>query len=312
MIVKVYSTQMGEREVETSAQTWGELKNDLRDQNISYDKMKSVIGESKLTLEADAATLPVAGFTLFLMPKKTKAGADDINTMSYKEIRAAIKRIVNKTPDTKNHFNEGKNYTTKGTEVLRDLLASFSGVTLEPRVEAKTKKKAKKSKVKKSKVKSKSKEVKAKKMKALFGEIAVYDEPRVQAVEQEEVVEENLVPYELRKVQECVKVIEKEVADLLLLGNENFEANTEAGLELLCLNLDAITDGLKDYQDNFTFYLQKKLDAIAEQERIEAENIRLAEEERLAEQARQEAEQAKKAEIDSKFDDMRDLFPDIA
>jgi hypothetical protein len=74
MNVKVFSTQMGERIVETSARTWGELQADLDSQGIGYQKMKAVIGENKLTLEADGAMLPTQGFTLFLMNKKTKAG----------------------------------------------------------------------------------------------------------------------------------------------------------------------------------------------------------------------------------------------
>ena len=143
MIVKVYSTQMGEKSVETSATTWGQLQNDLSKNGISYSGMKSVIGESKLTLEADAAILPTEGFTLFLMPKKTKAGAIDINTAGYKDLRAEICTILNggKNEPAKTHFNEGKNYTTKGTEELRGLLASWKGVTLAP-VEAVAKKKS--------------------------------------------------------------------------------------------------------------------------------------------------------------------------
>jgi hypothetical protein len=141
MIVKVYSTQMGEKSVETSATTWGQLQNDLNREGITYNGMKSVIGESKLTLEADAAILPTTGFTLFLMPKKTKAGAD-INTIGYKELRAEICTILSATggENAKAHFNVGKNYTTKGTEELRGLLATWKGITLVP-VEAPAKKK---------------------------------------------------------------------------------------------------------------------------------------------------------------------------
>jgi hypothetical protein len=145
MKVKVFSTQMGEKELETNATTWGALQSDLKKKGISFSKMKAVIGETKLTLEADGAMLPVAGFTLFLMNKKTKAGQDDVNLMSYKELRGTIKILVNSDDKGKAFFNEGKNYTTKGTEVLRGLLASFRGEKLVP-VETKTKKKAKKSK----------------------------------------------------------------------------------------------------------------------------------------------------------------------
>ena len=65
---------MGEKIIETEATIWGELKTALSENGVSYEKMKAVIGETKLTLEADNALLPTEGFTLFLMNKKTKAG----------------------------------------------------------------------------------------------------------------------------------------------------------------------------------------------------------------------------------------------
>ena len=128
MLVKVFSTQMGEREVETNATTWGDLQNDLKKQSIGFSKMKAVIGETKLTLEADGAMLPAQGFTLFLMNKKTKAGGTDVSSLSYKELRKTINVILKMDEDAKDHFNEGKNYTTKSTPILREMLESYSGV----------------------------------------------------------------------------------------------------------------------------------------------------------------------------------------
>jgi hypothetical protein len=125
MKVKVYSTQMGEKEIETSAQDWGGLQQELKRNGISYSGMKSVIGETKHTLEVDSAGIPQTDFTLFLMPVKTKSGicADcDPDVMSYKELRGSIKDILDGDETAKSHFNSnGKNYTTKSTVDLREL-----------------------------------------------------------------------------------------------------------------------------------------------------------------------------------------------
>ena len=74
MKIKVYSTHMGEREVESTAQTWGDLQLDLTKNNIKYDNMKAVIGETKLSMDSVTSQVPRENFTLFLMPMKTKSG----------------------------------------------------------------------------------------------------------------------------------------------------------------------------------------------------------------------------------------------
>lgn len=122
--VKVFSTQMGEKQVDANVSTWGELKDVLSNNGISYSGMKAVIGETKVTLESSSAQLPEGDFTLFLMPKKTKSGVDH-SGLGYREIRARIKDILEENPDAKDHFNQGRNYTTKSTSDLRSLLEEY-------------------------------------------------------------------------------------------------------------------------------------------------------------------------------------------
>lgn len=134
MKVKVYSTQMGEKEIDTQALDWGGLQQELRRNGISYKGMKSVIGETKHTLEVDSAGIPQTDFTLFLMPVKTKSGLCldcDPSNMSYKELRGGIKEILDgdDSDKAKNHFNDEKNYTTKSTDVLRSLYILWMGDT---------------------------------------------------------------------------------------------------------------------------------------------------------------------------------------
>jgi len=83
--VVIYSTKGQQSvKVETSANTWSELKRDLVKQGVEYTGMKAIIGETKTVLELDGASLPngitvgdkvTNDFSLFLSPMKQKAGA---------------------------------------------------------------------------------------------------------------------------------------------------------------------------------------------------------------------------------------------
>ena len=349
MLVKVYSTQMGEREVETSATTWGELQRDLRSQSISYDGMKSVIGESKLTLEADAAVLPTAGFTLFLMPKKTKAGAD-INSMSYKEIRAAIKDAIDyKEEQGKAHFNVGKNYTTKGTEELRGLLGKWLGQTVIPQD-----KKSKKVKAKAPKKNIPDK--KEKKSNSIIEKAKKITEEISKEKNVADVVES--VKESKEKPQDCIGHSEQQEMEFNTQDSNNteFEMKTPRNFndepltiedltkvlndvdhsmftsgerELLDMNLEDAKKALKDYFDNITFYFQKRaeeekiakekaeeearLEAIRKEEEAKArEKIRLEEEAKAKERALKAEEKANnEAELRRQANDLASMFGDV-
>jgi hypothetical protein len=128
MEVKVYSPQMGEKIVTSSATTWGALQSDLRSQGISYNKMKAVIGETRHTLEADGASLPEQGFTLFLMNKKTKAGlGKEFNSYKYGQLRGTVRVILTDDPSSADLFNKTKNYTTKKGDELLAMLKKYKG-----------------------------------------------------------------------------------------------------------------------------------------------------------------------------------------
>jgi hypothetical protein len=133
--VTVFST-LGKnaQEFTTAATTWGELQSGLKEMNISFSGMKAVIGENKHTLESDKALLPTEGFTLYLMPVKTKSGAD------RKELMATIKDFVIKNPSRKQDFIiDGKNMTQLSTAVIEGLVAkhiSGDAATAAPKAEA--------------------------------------------------------------------------------------------------------------------------------------------------------------------------------
>lgn len=117
----VYST-LGKNAVEVNSQAseWAGVKAELKEFGVNYAGMKCVIGETRLTLESDKAIVPEGDFTLYLMPVKTKSGAD------RKELFALIKAHVEKNPSDKSKFVvDGKNMTQLSTPVLEQLVAKY-------------------------------------------------------------------------------------------------------------------------------------------------------------------------------------------
>lgn len=126
-IITVYSTSGKTNvKIESTATTFGEFVPQLREQGFSLDGMKAVVGETKVTLEADSAVLPEGEFKLFLMPLKTKSGAD----MSRNDAYAIIQDFINRDGDiARNHFNANGNYTRTKTTELISLINSYSAPT---------------------------------------------------------------------------------------------------------------------------------------------------------------------------------------
>lgn len=120
MKVTVFSTKGAKRSViETSATTWGVLKDQLMANNIPVDGMRAIVGETKVTLESSAAVLPVDfDFTLFLSPTKVKSGRELTRSECYEFIKNARVKDVN----AKNYFG---NYPTFGTVFLNQLIRDY-------------------------------------------------------------------------------------------------------------------------------------------------------------------------------------------
>lgn len=121
--IKIFSTLTRKR-LTSSATTWAELQAELKNESIKFDNMKAAVGKSKVSLEYPNAQLPTEGFTLYLMPTKTKSGMN-VENMTYSEIRQTIKQLVLSSQNAHNHFNDEKNYTNKKADELRSLLASW-------------------------------------------------------------------------------------------------------------------------------------------------------------------------------------------
>lgn len=117
--IKVFSTATGLKIVESSAVTWGELKEELSNADVSVSNVKAVENKTNTTLELDDARLPESDFVLMLSPEKTKSGG-------YAEVRLTIQNIISEYGDSaRNHFNQGKNYTIKPFSELESLLEEW-------------------------------------------------------------------------------------------------------------------------------------------------------------------------------------------
>ena len=124
MKVTVFSTKGKKRStVETTAQTWGELKEVLSGNGVETSGMRSIIGETQLTLESSKAILPDYDFTLFLSPVKVKSGCEiDPFAMSYKECKEFIKEEIIGDAETKAFFG---NYTIMSTGQMQKLIFDY-------------------------------------------------------------------------------------------------------------------------------------------------------------------------------------------
>lgn len=135
--ITLYATKGGKKEkIDTAVTTWKELKRLARDKGFDVDKLHSTENVNRADLVNDEAILPASAFTLFMRPKQVKSGNDTLKAMSYKDIKASIKKNIEDFGEVaKAHYNQDKNYTTKSTEELRNLLGSFVIPTATPGTE---------------------------------------------------------------------------------------------------------------------------------------------------------------------------------
>lgn len=133
--ITVFSTKGKQKtKIETGVTSWKNLKYLLTKEGYDLSNLLATESIGRHDLVNEDAVLPEGEFTVFLRPAKTKSGAD-VDIMSYKELRAAIKSAIEIGGDyAKKHFNAGKSYTNKSADNLRELLhdwnvSSFNSVT---------------------------------------------------------------------------------------------------------------------------------------------------------------------------------------
>jgi hypothetical protein len=132
-VISIISTRGEKVKVPFSGTAWADLKKILErggtDVNgksfsaFSLSNMKCVESINKSTLEHPQAVVPDGDFSLFLMPVKSKSGASLSRTEAYGKIKGFIEQDGDRA---KAHFNSEKNYTTKSTDALNELIESYA------------------------------------------------------------------------------------------------------------------------------------------------------------------------------------------
>ena len=125
----VYSTKGKSGSFESDAKTWGGIQSDVKRIVGSLDNLIATENVNKTNLGHQDSVLPEGDFKIFLRPSKTKSGATDFSSMSFRELRAFI---ADKGQACKDYLNaeakkSGRNWTQLSTEELQKYLSSYSG-----------------------------------------------------------------------------------------------------------------------------------------------------------------------------------------
>lgn len=94
--VRIISTQSDSvKSHESSATTWGQLREELSGMFSGVSDMKAIVRETRVTLEAAEAVLPEGNFTVILSMKKIASGSTRYNPSQLKELRTKINNLFN-------------------------------------------------------------------------------------------------------------------------------------------------------------------------------------------------------------------------
>lgn len=124
----VYSTKGKSGSFESDAKTWGEIQSDVIRIVGGLDNLIATENVNKTNLGHKDSVLPEGDFKIFLRPSKTKSGATNFNSMSFKELRTFI---AGQGQPCKDYLNveakkSGRNWTQLSTEEMKTLLSSYS------------------------------------------------------------------------------------------------------------------------------------------------------------------------------------------
>ena len=124
----VYSTKGKSGSFESDAKTWGEVQSDVIKIVGGLDNLIATESVNKTNLGHQDSVLPEGDFKIFLRPSKTKSGAINFNSMSFKELRTFIAEEGQACKDYLNveAKKSGRNWTQLSTEEMKTLLSSYS------------------------------------------------------------------------------------------------------------------------------------------------------------------------------------------
>lgn len=94
MTITVYSTRTNAAvQHETSATTWGALRDELSAAGLINSDMRAILRETKVTLENKDIVMPTEPYTIFVTPVKTKSGSGKASELTVARIRELKKEI---------------------------------------------------------------------------------------------------------------------------------------------------------------------------------------------------------------------------
>lgn len=107
---------------ETEATTFGQLKEVIINDFPLVDQMQGVVRGTDVTLQINSAQLPEGDAFIFLMPKKTDSGADDVSTWNRGQCYDYIKTARTDDEDAKEFFGT---YSSRSTTELREMIEEY-------------------------------------------------------------------------------------------------------------------------------------------------------------------------------------------
>lgn len=132
--ISAFQPGVGRRDFQSSATTYGQLKEELQSQGFDLSNTRVTEGNTQLDLVNDDAVLPVNiqkrgqitnDLIIVMTPNaRPKSGSIDVQNASYAELKAAVKDLYHgpQFEAAREHFG---NYTQLKTAVMRDLLQEW-------------------------------------------------------------------------------------------------------------------------------------------------------------------------------------------
>lgn len=132
--ISAFQPGVGRRDFQTTATTYGQLKEELQSQGFDLSNTRVTEGNTQLDLVNDDAVLPINiqkrgqitnDLIIVMTPNaRPKSGSIDVQNASYAELRAEVKALYHgeQSEEARDHFG---NYTQLKTDVMRDLLQEW-------------------------------------------------------------------------------------------------------------------------------------------------------------------------------------------
>lgn len=132
--ISAFQPGVGRRDFQTTATTYGQLKEELQSQGFDLSNTRVTEGNTQLDLVNDDAVLPINiqkrgqitnDLIIVMTPNaRPKSGSIDVQNASYAELRAEVKALYHgeQSEEARDHFG---NYTQLKTDVMRNLLQEW-------------------------------------------------------------------------------------------------------------------------------------------------------------------------------------------